>query len=125
MDEALERVVQGDRDPRCRIRFDSGSCGGVLTSNTVTFGEPVPPARIELAQALIETTEVVLVLGSTLSVNPAARLVAFALDRGKEVVVVNQGPTRYDDRGVIKIHADCQQFLAELDALVPSPNASS
>jgi NAD-dependent SIR2 family protein deacetylase len=97
----------------------------VLTSNTVTFGEPVPPERIEQAQALIETTEVVLVLGSTLSVNPAARLVAFALDQSKEVVVVNQGPTRYDDRGVIKIHADCQQFLTELDALVPSPSASS
>nr|WP_276976706.1 Sir2 family NAD-dependent protein deacetylase [Ferrimicrobium acidiphilum] len=125
MGEALERVVHGDRDPSCRIPSDSGSCGGVLASNTVTFGEPVPPARIEAAQALIDTTEVVLVLGSTLSVNPAARLVAFALEQGKEVVVVNQGPTRYDDRGVIKIHADCQQFLSELDALVSLPNTSA
>jgi NAD-dependent SIR2 family protein deacetylase len=91
----------------------------------VTFGEPVPPARIEEAQALIDTTEVLLVLGSTLSVNPAARLVAFALDLGKQVVVVNQGQTRYDSRGVIKIDADCQRFLEELDILAPLPNATS
>lgn len=125
MEKALARVLEGDPDPRCLGNLDSTTCGGVLTSNTVTFGEPVPPAKIEAAQALIQAAGVLLVLGSTLSVNPAARLVAFALDQGKEVVVVNQGPTRYDNRGVIKMDVDCQQFLKQLDLLVsqPTPHA--
>lgn len=114
MDQALARVANGDSDPTCLRCRDVNRSGGLLTSNTVTFGEPVPPTRLETAQELIDNTQVLLVLGSTLSVNPAARLVAFALERERQVVVVNQGPTRYDNRGVIKIHADCQEFLRVL-----------
>jgi NAD-dependent SIR2 family protein deacetylase len=104
-------------DPRCQARASTGLCNGILTSNTVTFGEPVPPSKIDHAKALIAQADTLLVIGSTLSVNPAARLVAYALEIASTVVVINQGPTRYDDRGVIKYNADCQHFLGALAAL--------
>jgi NAD-dependent deacetylase len=117
MPQALSRVANGDLDPRCQARASTGVCNGILTSNTVTFGEPVPPTRIDQAKALIAQADALLVIGSTLSVNPAARLVAYALEIASTVVVINQGPTRYDDRGVIKYNADCQHFLGALAAL--------
>ncbi|WP_298445528.1 Sir2 family NAD-dependent protein deacetylase [Ferrimicrobium sp.] len=119
MDQALARVAHGELDPTCLHHLDTGHCGGILTSNTVTFGEPVPLHKLEHAQLIIKEAHTLLVLGSTLSVNPAARLVAFALEHGRQVVVVNQGPTRYDNRGVLKIDADCQEFLHTLTSSIP------
>ncbi len=117
MTQALTRVFDGDPDPRCQASVGGRRCDGILTSNTVTFGEPVPSEKIEKAQQMIAQANALLVLGSTLSVNPAARLVAYALDSGKLVAVVNQGPTRYDTRGVHKLDIDCQDFLGALESI--------
>jgi len=112
MSVALNRVRAGELDPAC-----PPPCGGILTSDTVTFGEPVPEVRQEEARQLILGAHTLLVIGSTLSVNPAARLVAFALEHGREVVIVNLGPTRYDNRAQLKLEEDCQAFLARLGQL--------
>lgn len=109
MSAVLDRVRAGEPDPMC-----PAPCHGILTSDTVTFGEPVPSERQDEARSLILAAGILLVLGSTLSVNPAARLVAFALDHGREVVIVNLGPTRYDDRAHLRFEGDCQDFLARL-----------
>lgn len=113
METALARVRAGELDPRC-----PPPCRGLLTSDTVTFGEPVPEERQERARQLILAAGTLLVVGSTLSVNPAARLVAFALEQGRMVAIVNLGPTRYDDRAHVRFEEDCQGLLVRLGALV-------
>jgi NAD-dependent deacetylase len=90
MAATLDRVRGGEPDPAC-LR-----CGGVLKSATVMFGQPLD--RIVLAKAVGAAREcdLMLAIGSTLTVEPAASLCAVAVDHGASLVVINRDPTPYD-----------------------------
>jgi NAD-dependent deacetylase len=90
MAEALDRVRSGEADPAC-LR-----CGGILKSATVMFGQPLD--RVVLAKAVraAQECDLMLAVGSTLTVEPAASLCAVAVDNGASLVVVNRDPTPYD-----------------------------
>ncbi|HEX9034312.1 MAG TPA: Sir2 family NAD-dependent protein deacetylase [Streptosporangiaceae bacterium] len=91
MSQALDRVRSGEADPAC-LR-----CGGVLKSATVMFGQPLD--RVILARAVhaAQACDLMLAVGSTLTVEPAASLCAVAADQGARLVIVNRDPTPYDD----------------------------
>jgi NAD-dependent deacetylase len=91
MAAALDRVSGGEADPACT------KCGGVLKSATVMFGQPLD--RIVLAQAVRAAREcdLMLAIGSTLTVEPAASLCGVAADHGASLVVINRDPTPYDE----------------------------
>ena len=72
-------------------------CGGRLISSVVNFGDPLPHKELELADQHACQCDLMLVLGSSLMVNPAASLVGLALRSGARVVLVNRGKTPYDD----------------------------
>jgi NAD-dependent deacetylase len=90
MGEALERVRAGDPDPHCVI------CGGVLKSDTISFGQALVPAVIEAALVAAESCDVLLAAGSSLSVFPAANVVPRASAAGADVIIVNGEPTAMD-----------------------------
>jgi NAD-dependent deacetylase len=90
MPEALERVRSGDADPACLV------CGGILKSDTISFGQSLEPAVIERALAVSEECDVLLAVGSTLSVWPAANCVPRARAAGADVIIVNAEPTAMD-----------------------------
>jgi len=91
MDRALARVRAGEADPPCR------SCGGILKSATISFGQALVPEVIDRAmQAAIEA-EVLLAVGSTLQVYPVAGAVPAAKAAGAKLVIVNAEPTAFDD----------------------------
>jgi NAD-dependent deacetylase len=69
----------------------------------VNFGDPLPQKELELADQHASQCDLMLVLGSSLVVNPAASLVGLALRSGARVVLVNQGKTPYD--GVVTLRA--------------------
>ncbi|HEV2132567.1 MAG TPA: Sir2 family NAD-dependent protein deacetylase [Longimicrobiaceae bacterium] len=73
------------------------NCGGRLISSVVNFGDPLPQKEIMLASEHADQCDLMLVLGSSLVVQPAASLVGLALRGGARVVLVNQGDTPYDD----------------------------
>jgi NAD-dependent deacetylase len=73
------------------------ACGGRLISSVVNFGDPLPHKELELADQHACQCDLMLVLGSSLMVNPAASLVGLALRSGARVVLVNRGKTPYDD----------------------------
>ena len=73
------------------------ACGGRLISSVVNFGDPMPQKEMRLADHHARRCDVMLVLGSSLTVNPAASFVGMALDAGAKVVLVNQGETPYDE----------------------------
>ena len=91
MERALERVRAGEDDPPCR------TCGGILKSATISFGQNLVPDDLERAQRAAEHCDLLLAVGSSLTVFPAAGLVPIARAAGARVVIVNEEPTPYDD----------------------------
>lgn len=96
------------------------SCGGVLKPDVVFFGENVPKPRVERCYAAVDALDpardVLLVLGSSLTVMSGFRFVRHATRRGVPVVVVNRGGTRADDLAVTKLEHGTTPFLTALQA---------
>jgi NAD-dependent deacetylase len=90
MDETLDRVRSGETDPPCRV------CGGILKSDTISFGQSLIPEVIDRAFRVSEACDVMLAVGSTLGVYPAANCVPLAKQAGASVVIVNAQPTGMD-----------------------------
>lgn len=91
MGPVLDRVRAGEDDPPCR------SCGGILKSATISFGQALVPDVIERAMRAARRSDLLLVIGTSLQVYPAAGLVPLAKDASARVVIVNAEPTPLDD----------------------------
>jgi NAD-dependent protein deacetylase/lipoamidase len=79
------------------------ACGGRLVSSVVNFGDPLPHKEFALAEEHSRRCDLMLVLGSSLVVEPAASLVGLALRSGARVVLVNQGETPYDEAVTLRV----------------------
>lgn len=90
MEDALVRVRAGEADPDCP------RCGYLLKSDTVAFGEQLDEADLTRAFAAAEAADLLLALGTSLGVQPIARLPAAAHAAGARVVIANAQPTPYD-----------------------------
>lgn len=88
--EWVRSVVRSGAVPMCE------ACGGVLKPRIVFFGETLDPEAIERAREEAERADLMLVLGSTLVVHPAAAIPALTLRRGGRLAIVNQGATPLD-----------------------------
>ena len=91
-DEVEQRWESGTADPEC-LR-----CGGILKTKVVYFGEELPPQATFRAWDMAERADAVVVIGSTLSVYPAAFIPLAVVERGNPMVIINQGPTDHDFR---------------------------
>lgn len=89
-------------------------CGGRLKPDVVFFGEAVPKARVDAAYALVEQAEVLVVLGSSLTVMSGLRFVRHQAKYQQPIVIINRGPTRGDDLATLKIDNGCSESLGEL-----------
>ena len=83
--------------PSCAV------CGGRLISSVVNFGDPLPQTEMTLAEQHARHCDLMLVLGSSLMVEPAASLVGLALRAGARVVLVNRGKTPYDRAATLRV----------------------
>lgn len=88
--EVLDRVRTGESDPPCV------DCGGVLKPGVVMFGELLDKDTIGHAERSAAAAQLMLVVGSSLQVEPAASLCAVTVECGGRLVVVNRDPTPYD-----------------------------
>jgi NAD-dependent deacetylase len=89
-------------------------CGEVLKPGVVMFGELLPAAAIEWAQALAAEADLLLVVGSALEVFPVADLPAETLASGGALAIVNRGGTRWDSRAEVTIDAGAGATLHAL-----------
>jgi NAD-dependent SIR2 family protein deacetylase len=108
-----------DLDETSQFRVPGcSSCGGVLKPDVVFFGENVPRPRVERCYAAVDALDpaedVLLVLGSSLTVMSGLRFVRHATKRGVPVVIVNRGATRADDLPVTRLHHGTTEFLTDL-----------
>jgi NAD-dependent SIR2 family protein deacetylase len=80
----------------------------------VFFGESVPTNRVELALNQLAAADVLLIAGSSLTVNSGYRFVKQAAKASKPIVIVNIGPTRADQLAIAKIEANTSLALERL-----------
>ena len=98
--------------PRCK------SCGGTFLKPTVVlFGEPMPVDAVNEAVALARAADVMLVVGSSLVVYPAAEIPLIAVRSGARMIVVNAEPTPFDGLAEIVIHGRSGDVLPEIAQL--------
>ncbi|MGH2700044.1 MAG: SIR2 family NAD-dependent protein deacylase [Actinomycetota bacterium] len=112
MQRALERVRAGEADPPCR------SCGGILKSATVSFGQSLDPTDLERASLEAGRSDLFLALGTTLAVYPVAYLPNRTLENGGRLVIVNAEATPHDRHAAAVINAPLAEVLPELARLV-------
>jgi NAD-dependent deacetylase len=99
----LARVRAGEDDPACRApagRTDGGpgaGCGGILKSAVISFGQSLVAEDLERAERAAVRCDLLLAVGTSLAVFPAAGLVPLADAAGADVVIVNAEPTQFDD----------------------------
>ncbi|MCA9792939.1 MAG: Sir2 family NAD-dependent protein deacetylase [Candidatus Eremiobacteraeota bacterium] len=89
------------------------ACGGWLKPATISFGQALDQALLGRAFALAEEADLVLSLGSTLSVEPAASVPRMAAQRGLPYVVVNRGATDHDHLASHRVEADLVEWLPQ------------
>jgi NAD-dependent SIR2 family protein deacetylase len=81
------------------------NCGGRLISSVVNFGDPMPAKEMREAAWHAQRCDLMLALGSSLTVEPAASFVRVAIESGARVVLVNQGDTPYDEVVSLRVWA--------------------
>jgi NAD-dependent deacetylase len=112
MERALERVKAGEEDPECR------TCGGILKSATISFGQSLVREDLERSQQAAERSDVFLAIGTSLTVYPVAYLPDIALRAKAKLVILNAEPTPFDGRAEAVIATPLGETLEELVALV-------
>lgn len=108
MAEALDRVRAGETDPRC---FE---CGGILKSATISFGQNLIPEVIDRAFDEASSCDLMICIGSTLTVYPVALLPGAATAAGAKVVTINGEPTAYDAQADAVLQGDITKTLIQL-----------
>jgi NAD-dependent SIR2 family protein deacetylase len=104
--ELAERRCRSFSVPGC------GVCDGIIKPDVVMFGEAVPKARVRHATAVIDRSDALLVVGSSLMVFSGFRFARQAAAQKKPIVIVNQGRTRADDLAAHKVEVDCSLVLS-------------
>lgn len=105
------RMFEATREPPTCL-----DCGGLMKPAVVMFGESLNMLDLGRAREAAESADLILALGSSLVVTPAAEIPLFGLRRGTPYVIVNQGETPHDRLATLKIDSDVVEVMA---ALVP------
>ncbi len=108
MQRALDRVRAGELDPPCR------SCGGMLKSATVSFGQSLDARDLQRADLAARAADLLIAVGTTLTVYPVADLPRIAQAAGARLVIVNGEPTAYDSRADAVLRGPIRDILPAL-----------
>jgi NAD-dependent protein deacetylase/lipoamidase len=108
IERALDRVRAGEDDPACR------SCGGILKSATVSFGQSLVMDDLRRAERAAQTCDLLLAVGTTLAVFPIAGVVPIAKGAGARIVIVNAQPTEMDGLADALIRGSISEILPRL-----------
>ena len=91
------------------------SCGGrFLKPTVVLFGEALPEAALRQAQRLAMAADVVLIVGSSLQVYPAAGIPRLARQHGAQLCIINAEPTPFDDVAAVVVQGKAGEILPEI-----------
>lgn len=108
MQATLDRVRAGEDDPPCR------ACGGILKSGTISFGQSLVPQVIDRAMRAAEEADLLLAIGSSLSVYPVAGVVPLAKSAGARIIILNAQPTPMDQLADLVLRSAIGEALPEM-----------
>jgi NAD-dependent deacetylase len=108
MSAVLDRVRSGEDDPPC------GSCGGILKSDTISFGQPLVPSVIDRAMRAAAETDCLIAVGTSLQVYPIADAVPNAKAAGAPIIIVNAQPTPFDGIADVTLNGSITEVLPTL-----------
>jgi NAD-dependent deacetylase len=108
MERALARVRAGEDDPPCR------TCGGILKSATISFGQSLVPEDLRRAEQAARACDLMLAVGTKLSVYPIAGVVPVAKEAGARVIIVNAEPTELDALADVILRGSISALLPRL-----------
>ena len=108
MSRALDRVEAGEADPECR------TCGGILKSATISFGQGLVSEDLARADRAARECDLILAIGSTLGVYPIAAMVPTAKDAGARVVIVNGEATEMDVLADAVLNGSISEILPQI-----------
>ena len=121
-DAHMKRFAESRKPPLC------ASCGGYLKAATISFGQSLVPDDLARATAAAQDTDLVIALGSTLSVYPAAGFPMAAALRGVPYVVINKGATDHDGHAAVtlRLEGDVVELFppAVAEALAPTAHGA-
>jgi NAD-dependent protein deacetylase/lipoamidase len=112
MERTLARVRAGEEDPPCR------TCGGILKSATISFGQQLVATDLERAYEAAASCDLFLAIGTSLVVYPVADLPRVSLQAGAPLVIVNAEETPYDRVASSVIRERIGDVLSKIVALV-------
>lgn len=101
----FERVRAGEPDPSCEV------CGGIVKPRVIFFGEDLVHADIERALDSAEEADLLMAVGTTLSVYPVAGMVPIAVSAGIPIVVVNGSETDMDSMATVLLRGSISELL--------------
>jgi NAD-dependent deacetylase len=107
-EQVQQKLEGGEEIPSCEV------CGGVLKPGIVFFGESLPEGIFIEASHRAENADLMIVIGSTLIVYPAAEIPFRALARGAKLVIINLSPTPLDDRADVLIQAKAGEAMSRI-----------
>jgi len=107
-DEVQERLRKGLKVPYC------DACGGPLKPATISFGQSMPEKETQEAYHRSSISDLFIVIGSSLVVQPAASMPLVAKRNGAKLVIINRDPTSYDDMADLVIHGQAGPIMASI-----------
>jgi NAD-dependent deacetylase len=121
------RVRAGEADPACTVpvpvSVDGGgggaACGGILKSATISFGQSLVAEDLLRAEEAAAACDLLLAVGSTLAVFPAAGVVPVAVRHGAVLIIMNGGPTEMDSLADVVVEGSIGACLPALMAGLP------
>ena len=97
-------------DPLPKCTF----CGGVVKVATISFGQPMNEMDMMHASKIVEESDLMIVMGSSLKVLPAGKLPNLAMQSGSKLIILNREKTRYDQSADIVINDELQNICSKL-----------
>ncbi len=110
IERVLDRVRAGEEDPPCR------SCGGILKSATISFGQNLVGKDLQRAQTAAAMCDLFIAAGTSLVVYPVAELPRTALERGAKLVIMTAEETPYDRHAETILRGQLGTVLPEIAA---------
>lgn len=108
MQVVIARLRAGEEDPACH------ACGGILKTDTISFGQALIPEVIDRAMQVAQEADLLIAIGSTLQVYPVAGAVPLAKRSGAKLVILNAQPTQFDDIADIVLNTSIGEALPYL-----------
>jgi NAD-dependent deacetylase len=107
-EEIQSWLMRGVRVPKC------DGCNGILKPDTVSFGQSMPPKETEESFRRARQCDLLIVIGSSLVVQPAASVPLEAKENGAKLVIINRDPTYHDSYADVVIHASAGEVMGKI-----------